>query len=125
MESENIQYEHIFSVSYFLIPTVLALMGAFLDLPSWYYSLFKTVMVVDALMALCIFSICKSSNKYESVMILLGVTVVISFISLLGIVSQFFVSGGFPKVLWVILDFIYAMAKAIQYKISAKLLSSS
>ena len=123
MKFENIQYETIFLVSYFLIPTVLSLMGAFLDLPSWYYSLFKIVMVIDTFIAICIFIICNASNKDGFLMIVLGVTIVISFIAFLGIVSQFFVPGGFPKALWIVLDIIYAIAKVIQYIFTKELVA--
>lgn len=114
MKSEDTQHDR-FLILYCLVPAALALIGAFLYLPSWYYSLFKIVMVVDAIMAICIFSICKSSGKDGLLMVVLGVTIVISFIAFLGIVSQFFVPGGFPKALWVVLDIIYAISKAIQY----------
>lgn len=66
-------------------------------------------------------SICKSSGKDSLLMVVLGVTIVISFIAFLGIVSQFFVPGGFPKALWVVLDIIYAISKAIQYAFSKEM----
>ena len=116
MKSENILHKSILSVMYFFAPIVFSLIGAFLYLPSWYYSFFKVIMIVDAIIAICIFHEYKSKNKDDIIMVLLGTTVILSFISVLGIVSQFFIPGGFPKTLWIILDITYAIAKVIQYK---------
>lgn len=97
---------------YFLILAILALAGAFFYFPSWYYSLFKVVMVVDACLS---FRLYDKMDSSDSKTMLFGVAIVLAFIAFLGIVSQFFVRGGFPKGLWVVLDFMYAIAKAIQY----------
>ena len=104
-------------ILYFLIPALMAVIGAFFYLPSWYYSLFKVVMVFDAIIAGMIFSSEKNSFENSTAMFLLGTIIVISFIALLGIISQFFVRGGFPKGLWVFLDIVYAIVKGIQWAI--------
>ena len=102
-------------ILYFIVPAVMAVVGGFFHLPSWYYSLFKIVMVFDAIIAVIIFFTINSSRNNSVALVLFGTAIVISFIAILGIISQFFVKGGFPKGLWVFLDVVYAIAKSVQW----------
>lgn len=105
----------VFLLEFCLVPALMAIIGALFFLPSWYYSLFKVVMVCDAVISFLIFLDLNQTKANLLLSKYLCSLVIISFISFLGIVSQFFVSGGFPKVLWVFLDFIYLGAKCLQF----------
>ena len=102
-------------LSYCIIPAAMTLLGALLYLPSWYYSLFKVVMVFDAVISIILFSSSKQNNEIQQITKLLCSAILISIIASLGIVSQFFIPGGFPKRLWIYLDFIFAGAKCLQF----------
>lgn len=106
---------NVFLLSFCLIPALMSIIGALFFLPSWYYSLFKVVMVCDAVISFLIFLGLNQTKDNLLVSKYLCSLVIISFIAFLGIVSQFFVFGGFPKVLWVFLDFIYVGAKYLQF----------
>ena len=118
MNGKSIVYNNkLLLLVYFLMPSIMALFGALFYLPSWYYSLFKIVMVVDACISFLLYS---TRDADRSQMSLFGATLVLAFIAFLGIISQFFVKGGFPKSLWVVLDIIYVIAKAVQYFVLRK-----
>lgn len=99
------------------VPSGMALLGAFFYLPSWYYMLFKLVMFFDGFMSIMFFSSCKPE---EDKVALAFPTCIVSFIALLGLLTEFVIHGGFPKSAWVILDIIYAGAKLFQFMLLKK-----
>ena len=95
----------------YMIPAVLAVIGALGYLPSWFYTMLKVLFVIDALFHVwTIREMLQLPGEGKNpFMLLLTVPV---FAGVIAICSMF-IPGGLPKGLWVFVDILYAIVKLV------------
>lgn len=93
----------------FFVPIMFAVAAVF-DMPSGYYTFFKVLVLIEAVMLI---GLRLSEKKFRSTGAAIG-TVYMSVMALLGIVS-FMTHDGFDKTMWVILDIVYCIMHAWLY----------
>lgn len=94
--------------SIYLFPIMLAVAAIF-DMPSWFYTLFKIIVLIEALILI---GIRLNDGKFRSEKVAIG-TIYMAFMAAIGMLS--FTNGGFPKSFWVILDIGYCIMHVLIY----------
>lgn len=104
---------------FYLLPAGMAVLGALFELPNYYYTLFKMLMIVTDSGGFNLVVLSDTKRRpYNTDILYLGVCIVTFIITMLGIISM--IKSGFPREFWIVLDFIFATAKIIQLIIVSK-----
>ena len=100
--------EKLLKPSIYLFPIMLAVASLF-DMPSWFYTLFKIVVLFEAIILI---GIRLNDGKFRSDKVAAG-SVYMAFMGAIGILS--FTNGGFPRSFWALLDIGYCIMHILIY----------
>ena len=92
----------------FFFPIMLAVAAMF-HMPSWYYTLWKLVVLVEAIILL---GIRLNEPKFRSEKVAVA-TVFMVIMAAMGIIS--FINGGFDRTFWIIMDIAYCIMHTVLY----------
>ena len=108
MNNSGKHSEKILKPSIYLFPIMLAVASLF-DMPSWFYTLFKVVVLIEAVVLI---GIRLNDGKFRSEKVAIG-TAYMAFMAVIGIFS--FINGGFPRSFWMFLDIGYCIMHVLIY----------
>lgn len=94
--------------SIFCFPIMLAVAAMF-HMPSWYYTLWKVVVLLEAIILV---GIRLNETKFRSESVAIA-TVFMVIMAAMGIIS--FMNGGFDRTFWIIMDIAYCIMHCVLY----------
>lgn len=93
----------------FFLPIIIAIAGAVGDWDSWFYTLFKIIVLIEAVILI---GMRLNDGRFRSEKTAIA-TVYMVIMAGIGIIS--FMNGGFDKTFWVILDIAYCVMHTVLY----------
>ena len=93
----------------FFLPIIIAIAGAVGDWNSWFYTLFKIIVLIEAMILI---GMRLNDGRFRSEKTAIA-TVYMVIMAGIGIIS--FMNGGFDKTFWVILDIAYCIMHTVLY----------
>lgn len=93
----------------FFLPIIIAIAGAVGDWDSWFYTLFKIIVLIEAVILI---GMRLNDGRFRSEKTAIA-TVYMAIMAVIGIIS--FMNGGFDKTFWAILDIAYCIMHTVLY----------